>query len=85
MDHVVASIHPFVMEQEVDVYKNGECVKVVQCTLKDIENVCYALCKEYNINQLDLAGQNQIYALHIKENLEKSNKYEDFKINIEIH
>lgn len=85
MDHIVASIHPFVVEQEVDVYKDGECIKIVQCTLNDIEEVCYNLCKEYNITQLDLCGTNQLYALHIKEKIETSTKFEEFKINIDIH
>lgn len=85
MDHVVASIHPFVMEQEVDVYKDGECVKIAHCTLDEIVEVCYNLCKEYNIIQLDLCGQNQLYALNIKEKLEAPNKFEDFKINVTIH
>ena len=87
MDHVVATIHPFVMQQEVDVYKNGECIKVIQCTLDDIEQVCYNLCKKYNIHQLDLCGVNQLYSLHIKENIDKSNnnKFNDFQINVEIH
>lgn len=85
MDHIVASIHPFVVEQEVSVYKDGECVKTVQCTLDNIKEVCYSLCKEYNIPQLDLCGTNQLYTLHIKEELEVSNKFEDFKINIEVH
>ena len=83
MNHVVAIIHPFVVQQEVDVYMNGECVKTVPCNLNDLDKVCYNLCKEYNINQLDLKGQDQ-YALHLRDKLTSSTEYEDFKINVDI-
>ena len=36
MNHVVCVIHPFVVNQEVSVYKNGECVKQVECPLKKL-------------------------------------------------
>lgn len=83
MNHVVAIIHPFVVQQEVDVYMNGECVKTVSCKLNELDKVCYNLCKEYNINQLDLNGQDQ-YALHLRDKLTSSTEYEDFKINVDI-
>lgn len=83
MDHVVAIIHPFVVEQEVDVYKNGECVEVQQCKLDDLEEVCFALCKKHNIHQLDLKGMNQLYCLHIKDKF-AADKYSSFDLNIDI-
>ena len=85
MDHIVATIHPFVMQQEIGVYKNGECIKIVQCNLDDIKKVCCNLCEEYNIHQVDLGGTNQLYSLHIKEEIEKNNKFNNLQINVEIH
>ena len=82
MDHIVAIIHPFVLKQEIDVYRNGECVEVQQCDMKDIEEMCYALCKKYDIHQLDLHG-NQIYGLHIKDKM-AIDKFSDFNINVDI-
>jgi len=85
MDHIVAVIHPFVVQQEIDVYKNGECVKIVQCTLDDIKQICCDLCKKYNIHQIDLGGTNQLYSLHIKEEIDKLDKFNNFQINVEVH
>ena len=84
MDHIVAIIHPFVMEQEVDVYKDGECIEVIQCKLDNIEEVCYALCKKHEIHQIDLKGKNQLYSLHIKDKLAAA-KYDDFDINVTVY
>ena len=84
MDHIVAIIHPFVIEQEVDVYRDGECIEVVQCKLDDVTNVCYALCKKYNMHQIDLKGANQLYTLHIKDEL-GADKYSDFNINVDVY
>lgn len=82
MDHVVAVIQPFIMEQEVSVYKGNECIEVQHCSLRDLENACYALCKKHDIHQLELYG-NQLYSLHIKDNL-KMDKYAKFNLDINI-
>ena len=82
MDHIVAMIHPFVVNQEISVYRNGECIKVVDCKLEEVTKICYNLCKEYNIHQLDLVGQ-QLYALHIKDEL-AAKEYDDFNLEITI-
>ena len=83
MDHIVATIHPFVIEQDVAVYKNGECIKAIKCSLDEVENVCYNLCKEYDIHQLDLGG-NQLYTMHLKDKIIE-NKFDNFNINVEVH
>ena len=81
-DHITAFIRSFVLEQEVDVYQNGECVKTVKCTLDNIEKVINNLIKEYNISQIDIAGSKE-YAFKIKEHLQT--KYSKFKDNLKIN
>ena len=81
--HIVCNIHPFVLEQEVNVYDNGECIKTAKCTLDNLEENISSLINMYNIKQIDLAG-NQLYNLKVKENL-LSSKYDLNDINITIH
>lgn len=82
MNHIVTNIHPFVIEQEVCVYQNGECVKTVKCALDDLEKTCIALCKEYNIHTIDTKG-GQLYAMKIKEHINaKFDLNEDIEVNI---
>ena len=83
MDHIVTVICPFVAEQKVAVYQNGECIKEAKCNINDLTNTCYNLCKEYNINQLDIKGQ-KLYVMHLLDEL-KSSKYDNFNININIY
>lgn len=66
MNHVVCIIHPFVITQEVAVYKNGECIKQVECPLTELRTVLYQLCKENDIKEISLGG-NQLYGLKLKD------------------
>lgn len=81
--HITCCIHPFVMEQEVNVYDNGECIRTSKCTLDNIEEIIYSLVNLYNVEQIDLAG-NQLYGLKIKDNL-ASSKYNLNDVNITVH
>ena len=65
-DNITAFIHAFVLEQEVNVYQNGECVKTVKCILDNLEETIYSLVNLYNIKQINLAGD-QLYSLRVKE------------------
>lgn len=82
-NHIVTTIRPFVMEQEVNVYENGECKKNVKCTLSELENVIADLAKEFNIQTVDLAGSNQLFGLRLKEKL--MSKYAENQLNIIVH
>jgi hypothetical protein len=81
--HIVCCIHPFVANQEIDVYQDGECIKAVNCTLEQLEDTIVELGIKYNINKIDLKG-GQLYSLKIKENLEL-NKYTENKFEVYIH
>lgn len=81
--HIVCCIHPFIINQEVDVYQNGKCIKTVNCTLDTLESTLIELGVKYNINIIDIKG-GQLYALKIKENLEM-NKYANNKFEVNIH
>ena len=84
MDRIVATIHPFVLIQEISVYKNDECIKNVSCSLTDMEDTIYTLCKEFNVNKVDIAG-GQLYGLKIKEHFAANKFNNSNQIDIEIH
>lgn len=83
MDHVVVNIQPFLAEQEVSVYKDGKCVKSTKCILKELDKTCYALCKEFDIDQLDVAGV-PAFTQKLKTKMTSTN-FEDFKINVNVY
>lgn len=83
MDHIVATIHPFVIEQEVCVYQNGECVKTVKCNLDDVHKVCMKLCKEFDIHTVDIGGHNQLYSMHIKDKIVEDN-FDNFAVEVNV-
>lgn len=83
-NHIVIYIRPFVVKQEINVYQNGECKKQTKCTLDELTNTIITLAKEYNINNIDFAGDGgHIYGLQVKEDL--INKYRENPLNITIH
>lgn len=82
--HIIAMVHPFVVEQEVRVYDNGECIKITSCTLDNIENTILTLANQYNIKQIDLAGS-QIYNLKIRDNMNANTNFNKNELNITIH
>lgn len=84
MDHLIVSIHPFIRQQNISIYKNGECIKICQCTLDDMEKTVVALCKEYSIDNVDTIG-GQLFALKLKEKTEVATDFDYSHININIH
>ena len=84
MDHVVVAIHPFIMRQEVMAYVNGECVKHVDCDLREVDKICYDLCREFNIHQVDMAGNVELCE-KIKYNILTTTRFDDFNIEIKFY
>ena len=83
-NHVIAVIQPFVLLQNVYVYREGECLKAVNCSLEEINNICYALCREYDIHNLDLIGVKD-YIVRIKNEMSNLTNYQEFNIKITLN
>ena len=79
--YVVAIIHPFVREQEISVYINSECVKVINVTLDKMDKEIYRLCEQFDIDKVNFVG-GQLYALKFKDEF-ITNKFGNK--NIEVH
>ena len=80
--YVVATIHPFVLGQEIMVYINGKCERVVECTLDNMVDIIEELCKEYDITKVNFIG-GQLYALKFKDKL-VAKKFNNKSIEVHI-
>lgn len=56
MNHVVTVIRPFTIQQNIEVYKDGECIKHIQTPLSNLTTTLYSICEQYDIDQVDIAG-----------------------------
>lgn len=81
--YITCCVHPFVVEQEVNVYENGQCIRTSKCNLDNLEEVIYSLVNAYDIKQIDLAGS-QLYSLKIKEEMMNS-KYNLDGVDITVY
>lgn len=84
MNHVIVYVQPFLLEQEIAVYKEGQCVKTQKCTMENIDSLCYSLCKEFNIHQIDLAGPPS-YIEKVKEDILLKTDFDSYDINVSLY
>lgn len=85
MDHVVISIYPFIMRQSVSAYQKGICVRHIECdNINNLANTAFALCKEFDIHKVDLAGVNQ-YCLKVRDDMNKLPNFDNFGLEFIIH
>ena len=56
MDHIVYICQPFVKNQTIMVYQNGECVETIQCEIYEVSNQIDALVKKNKIKRVDIKG-----------------------------
>ena len=79
-NYITCCIHPFIVNQKVAVYKNGECIKQVKVPLNSLQESLYMLCKENDIKEIGLGG-NRLYGLKLKDEF-TANKYANDGIKI---
>ena len=81
MDQILVAIKPFILNQQIDIYKNGEHT-YDNCKLEELEDKCYALCQKNDIHKLILIGQKD-FALKINEKINML-KYNNYDIDVKI-
>ena len=82
MEHLIVTVHPFLMKQEIRVYKDNQQIDSTECSLENLANICYNFCKKYDIHQIDFSG-NKDFGLKIEEKF--ACDYNDFEIKIIYH
>lgn len=55
-NHIVVQFEPFILQQKIIVYVNGECVSYSYATIEKLVDTIEALKSEYNIKQIELYG-----------------------------
>lgn len=78
-DCLSCKIEPFDLKQKIDIFKEGENIGSVECTLDELEKVVYDLCKENSIENVMLNG-NALFCMKFSNNLSNYNK--NIPINI---
>lgn len=79
---IIAYLQPFILEQKIEVYKDGECMNIMKCTFNEMESMILELVEKYNIKEITLAGSAQIYSYKLKTDL--ISKYDKKDINITV-
>ena len=56
MKKIMSVIKPFILEQNVIVYEDGNKLDVISCTINDMPEAMLQLAKQYDLNNIELAG-----------------------------
>lgn len=85
MKKIVTVIKPFIMQQNIFVYEDGNKIDLFSVNLEDIENSLIETAKKYDVTDIELIGSKS-YSKGIKNKIEvaEMNKYNENKLNIKI-
>lgn len=81
MNHIIVDFQPFVLKQNVLVYKEGVCIDQVLVEAEHVTDAVNALSKQYDIKQIDLCGSRNYLSRYQKEMYSKFAN-NDYKIDI---
>lgn len=80
---IICRLQPFLMEQDIYVYENGNKLDATKATSQDLINTIISLADRYNIKSIDFSGPAQ-YSRGIGNQLQEASlvKYnQKFSIN----
>ena len=80
--YIIATIHPFILGQEIMIYIDNKYERTIECTLEYMCDTIYKLCEQYDINEVKFVG-GQLYALKFKDQF-AANKFGKRHINVTI-
>ena len=84
MKKIIATIQPFVLKQTVMIYNESDQMELMQqVPMPDVEALIFQLCKEKNINQVKIRGE-QHFTKRIKDKLLGLSKYAKMDLNIDL-
>ena len=85
MNRIIVEFKPFIMNQMVYVYQNGELFFSKLGTITDIDKIVIDLSEKYSIYTVDLAGP-KMFSKGIQKRIEKAEltKYHQNKIKINL-
>lgn len=85
MKKIVSVIKPFVIQQNIFVYSDGEKEDIISVPLDEIQNKLVEISYQYNINEIELIGSKK-YLKEIGNKIKEAemNKYSNNNIIINI-
>lgn len=55
-NNLIVNFHPFMIQQEIDVYQDGACVKQDFVTIEEVVDKIRFYCSMYDIPRINLCG-----------------------------
>lgn len=85
MKKIVSVIKPFVVNQNVFVYENGNKIDVLSVPLNDIQNILVNTAIQYEVTDIELIGSKK-YLNGIINKIKETemSQYNEHKLNINI-
>lgn len=85
MKKIVSVIKPFVINQNVFVYEDGNKIDVVSVPLNDIQNILVNTATQYEVTDIELIGSKK-YLNGIINKIKETemSQYNEHKLNINI-
>lgn len=85
MKKIVSVIKPFVINQNVFVYEDGNKIDVLSVPLNDIQNILINTAIKYEVNDIELIGSKKyLNGIINKVQEEEIKQYNANKLNIKI-
>lgn len=85
MKKIVSVIKPFVVNQNVFVYEDGNKIDVLSVSLNDIQNILVNTATQYEVTDIELIGSKK-YLNGIVNKIKETemSQYNEHKLNINI-
>lgn len=85
MKKIVSVIKPFIVNQNVFVYEDGNKIDVVSVPLNDIQNILVNTATQYEVTNIELIGSKK-YLNGIVNKIKETeiSQYNEHKLNINI-
>lgn len=85
MKKIVSIIKPFVINQNVFVYEDGNKIDVLSVSLNDIQNILVNTATQYEVTDIELIGSKK-YLNGIVNKIKETemSQYNEHKLNINI-
>ena len=85
MKKIVSVIKPFVVNQNVFVYEDGNKIDVLSVSLNDIQNILVNTATQYEVTDIELIGSKKyLNGIVNKVKETEMSQYNEHKLNINI-
>ena len=85
MKKIVSVIKPFIMNQNIFVYEDGNKVDVLSVPLNDIQNILVETATKYEVTDIELIGSKKyLNGIVNKVRETEMSQYNEHKLNITI-